>query len=402
VSTVASYHARFDDDVAAVVAALTASNTGFRERLEAAGIDSAKVSTVADLDQLPILSKDEVIELQRAAPPFGGLLSEGATLRRVFQSPGPLYEPEPAVSDPWRFAGALSAAGIGANDVVLNAFGYHLSPAGAMFDEACAAVGATVLPAGVGNKDLQVQACQDLGVTAYIGPPSYLKALLERADEIGVPSSVRIERAFVSAEPLPSSLRTWLTQRVPVVRQGYGTAEAGSLAYECDQLDGMHVAEDALVQVCDLSSGAAVEDEREGQVVVTLRRTDYAVVRFGTGDLSAWTPGACPCGRTTPRLRGLLGRVGAAVKVRGMFLHPHQVEQVVLGVDGVADYRMTIDRVEHQDIVQCQVVANGSNGLVAERVGRAIRDGLRFACEVTVVPSLPRDVARFVDHRTWD
>ena len=402
VNPVSAYHAALDGEVAAVVTALASRNSSFRQRLQAAGLDAGNIRTVVDLDRLPIVTKDEVMDMQRASPPFGGLLSEDATIRRVFQSPGPIYEPEPNLADPWRFAAALSAAGFGPDDIVLNAFGYHLSPAGAMFDEACRAVGATVLPAGVGSKDLQARACLDVGITAYVGPPSYLKALLERVEEMGVDSGLKLERAFVSGEPLPPSLRSWLSERVTTIRQGYGTAEAGSLAYECDQLEGMHVADDAIVQVCDLTSGVALEDETEGQVVVTLSRIDYAVVRFGTGDLSAWLLEPCPCGRRTPRLRGWLGRVGAAVKVRGMFLHPRQVERVVRGVQGVADYRMVIDRVEHRDVVRCEVVPDGDRSLIAERVGDAIRDGLRFACEVTVVAPLPRDAERFVDQRSWE
>jgi phenylacetate-CoA ligase len=402
VNPVSAYQTALDGEVAAVVTTLASRNAGFRHRLQAAGLETADLRTVADLDRLPIVTKDQVMDMQRASPPFGGLLSDDAALRRVYQSPGPIYEPEPNLEDPWRFARALSAAGFGPDDIVLNAFAYHLSPAGAMFDEACQALGATLLPAGVGNKNLQVQACLDLGITAYIGPPSYLKALLERVEEMGVDSGLKLERAFVSGEPLPPSLRSWLSERVTTIRQGYGTAEAGHLAYECDQLEGMHVADDAIVQVCDLTSGAALEDETEGQVVVTLSRTDYAVVRFGTGDLSAWVPEPCPCGRRTPRLRGWLGRVGAAVKVRGMFLHPRQVERVVRGVQGVADYRMIIDRTEHRDVVRCEIVPDGDRRLLTERVGEAIRAGLRFACEVTVVAPLPRDAERFIDARTWE
>jgi hypothetical protein len=161
VNPVSAYHTALDGEVAAVVTALASRNAGFRQRLEAAGLETADLRTVADLDRLPIVTKDQVMDMQRASPPFGGLLSDDATLRRVYQSPGPIYEPEPNLDDPWRFARALSAAGFGPDDVVLNAFGYHLSPAGAMFDEACQALGAALLPAGVGNKDMQVQACLD-------------------------------------------------------------------------------------------------------------------------------------------------------------------------------------------------------------------------------------------------
>jgi len=208
-----------------------------------------------------VLSKDELLELQLADPPFGGLLSPEAKPRRVFQSPGPLYEIDDGAADPWRFAPALRLAGFHSDDVVLNAFGYHLSPAGAMFEQAVLALGGTVVPGGVGGLDLQARACRDLGVTAYVGLPSYLKALLEKADELGLePASWPLERAFVTAEPLPAALRSWLEERIGLVRQGYGTAEAGNLGFECDAREGLHVPDDALVQVCDLTTGEPLWD----------------------------------------------------------------------------------------------------------------------------------------------
>jgi phenylacetate-CoA ligase len=395
----ATYQRRFDGRVGELVVAAGERSAGFRARLAAHGLTAADLDDVAALDRLPVLTKDELLAQQQAAPPFGGMLADDAHVRRVFQSPGPLYEPELGSGDGWRWAPALEAAGFSSDDVVLVAFGFHLSPAGAMFEAACVALGATVLPAGVGSKDLQVRACHDLDVTAYIGPPSYLKALLDAADEAGV--ELAIARAFVTAEPLPPSLRSLLEARVAVIRQGYGTAETGHLGSECEAREGMHVPEDALVQICDLTTGAARDDEADGQVVVTLFETDYPVVRFGTGDLSSWLHAPCSCGSAAPRIRGWAGRVGDAVKVRGMFLHPMQVAQTMTGVSGVVRYRVLVDRVEHRDELRCEVVTDEDAAEVAERVTQRFREGLRFNVEVAVVEALPDDAPAFEDRRDW-
>lgn len=401
--TLAAYQQALAGPVADALAALGDRNDGFVRRLEAAGLQVSDLAVGDGLARLPVVTKDDVRELQLADPPFGGLLSRGEHPRRIFQSPGPMYEPEPDEADPWRFAEALTAAGFDAQDRVLNAFGHHLSPAGAMFEQASMAVGATVLPIGVGSRDLQVRAAVDVGATAYVGPPSYLKALLDTAGDLGIADELVLARAFVTAEPLPPGLRAWLTDHVPVVRQGYGTAEAGNIAYECDRMEGMHVASGALVQICALDDGQPVTDaDRPGQVVVTVPRADYPVVRFGTGDLSAWMAEPCGCGTTTPRIRGWLGRVGQAVKVRGMFLHPQQVDELMRTLP-VAAYRVEIDRVAHKDRVWCMVVAaDRAPDDLPDLVRRSFKDGLRFSCEVETVDSLPDDVEPFADLRTWD
>jgi phenylacetate-CoA ligase len=395
------YARSFDERVAALVPEAAARVALFASRLRAAGLEPHEVSDVAALDRLPVLSKDELLNLQAAQPPFGGLLAEGAKVRRVFQSPGPLYEPEPAVRDPWRVAPALECAGFGVGDIVLNAASYHLSPLGAMFEEGIFALGGTVVPGGVGNLELQARCCRDLGVTAYVGLPSYLKALLERAEEADLdPASWPLERAFVAAEPLPPSLRDWLEQRVPTVRQGYGTAEAGILGYECELREGLHVAHEALVQVCDLTTGESQWDGSEGEVVVTVFSPDYPLIRLGTGDLSAFMTEPCPCGRPTPRLAGWLGRVGEAVKVRGMFLHPRQAQATVGGVPGVDRFRLVIDRENHRDTLRCEVVSDDPE--IAAVVKERIRSGLRFDAEVVLVDAIGDDEPVIVDLRTWD
>jgi phenylacetate-CoA ligase len=399
----AEFARRFDGPVASVLPETAARVPAFAERLGRAGVRPGELVDVASLDRLPVLTKDELVVVQADAPPFGGLLAPGAGVRRIFQSPGPLYEPEVEGDDQWRWAPALRAAGFSSRDIVLNAFAYHLTPAGAMFEQAVLALGATVVPAGVGNLDLQARACRDLGITAFIGLPSYLKALLEKAEELGLdPASWPLERAFVAAEPLPGSLRDWLLERVAVIRQGYGTAECGNLGYECEAMSGLHVPDDALVQVCDLSSGEALWDGSEGQVVATLFSPDYAVVRFGTGDLSAFLLEPCTCGLETPRLAGWLGRVGEAVKVRGMFLHPRQAAAALAGIPEVGAFQFVIERVDHRDVLHCRVVAKAGvdPATLADSVRDQIQSALRLKAEVELVPELDGE-ALIVDERDW-
>ncbi|WP_374999916.1 phenylacetate--CoA ligase family protein [Aeromicrobium sp. CTD01-1L150] len=373
---------------------------GFAARLKAAGMEPTAVRSVADLSALPVLPKDQVIGLQREQPPFGGVLAEGAEVVRVFQSPGPLYEPQLAGADSWRWGQVLADMGVGPGDTVLNCFGYHLSPAGAMMEEGARAVGARVLPGGIGNLDLQVQAIADLGLTAYVGLPSYLKSLIERFHEAGHPAqSWRLERAMVTAEPMPDTLRVLLSEHVGTVRMAYGTGETGLLAYENGDGAAMVLADGVLVQVCDIASGEPITDDTEGEVVVTVLRPDYPLARFGTGDVSGWTLG--PDGSL--RLRGVLGRTGSAVKVKGMFLHPAQVTSVMDTLPQVADYRFVIGRVDHRDTLRCEVVAEPGADLDAlvAAVGERVREGLRFRADVVPVETLTEGDGPLVDTRDW-
>jgi phenylacetate-CoA ligase len=375
---------------------------GFAARLERAGLTPDEVCRAGGLDALPVLAKDDLVELQRADPPHGGLLDPDADVARWFTSPGPLYEPQLEGAD-WRWGQALADLGVGEGDIVVNCFGYHLSPAGAMLEQGARSVGAAVVPAGIGAQDLQVRLIADLGVTAYTGLPSYLKALIDRFDDAGLDrASWRLERALMTAEPLPDSLRALLAERVPHVRMAYGTGETGLLAWEPageEPGNGLVLADGVHVQVCEIGTGVPLTDDTEGEVVITLLRADYPLVRFGTGDLSAWMLG--PDGSL--RLRGVLGRVGAAVKVRGMFLHPRQVEAVMAGVEGVADYRFVIERENHRDQMRCEVVAvDGVDGSALEQaVASAVKNGLRFSTEVHAVESLEEGDGPLVDRRDW-
>ena len=384
-----------------LIAHLADRAPAFARRLEAAGLSPADIRSEADLSRIPVLRKDDLLDLQAQEPPFGGLLAvDIGALKRVFQSPGPIYEPEADRADYWRWASALEAAGFRAGDVVLNAFGYHLTPAGAMFEEGLRAVGCTVLPGGVGNQEQQVRAMHALGVNGYVGLPSYLKALLDKADQLGLP--LKVEKAFVTAEPLPPSLRAELQSRgVATVRQGYGTAECGNLGYECEAEDGWHIPDDVIVQICDLNSGQPVPPGEVGEVVVTVLHEEYALVRFGTGDLSALNTAPCPCGRTNPRLVGWLGRVGDAVKVRGMFLHPRQLRDLMARFPEVVRWQAVITREAHKDYLTLEVVAPDAPTDLEERLTAAARDALKFRLQVRRVADLPADAKPIRDTRTW-
>jgi phenylacetate-CoA ligase len=375
---------------------------GFATRLQAAGLAPEAIRTVDDLNRLPVLSKDRLMELQQADPPFGGFLAcAPGELKRIFQSPGPMYEPEPRVPDYWRWASAYRAAGFQAGDVVLNAFSYHLTPAGAMCEEGLFAIGCAVIPGGVGNQEQQLHLLHDLNVTGYVGLPSYLKALLEKAASMNLTLSLR--RALVSAEPLPPSLRSVLENYGVDVFQVFGTAECGNLGYECSEKNGWHIPDDVLVQVCDLTTGEPLPPGQTGQVVVTLLHSDYAIVRFGTGDLSSLNVEPCACGRASYRLMGWQGRAGDAVKVRGMFLHPRQLQQFLLAFSEIARWQAVITRIDHKDFLTLRVepTLQADTATLSERLMHAASETIKFHPTVEIVSEL-NNPAPILDERVWE
>lgn len=382
-----------------LLAAVAGRAQALDRRLARARSDG-RVSTLEELHAVPVLAKDSLPELQAANPPLGGLLAADAPVVRLFASPGPIYEPQLAGDDPWHWGPALAACGIGAGDVVLNCFSYHLSPAGAMFDEACRAVGAVVVPGGVGGIDVQAQVIEALGVTGYVGLPSYLAALAEKYDAAGLdPGRWRVAKALVTAEPLPDPLRSRLTEWVDTVLMAYGTAECGLIGHETGPGSGLLVPPSVYVEVCDPDTGRPVEPGQPGEVVVSVLDRDYPLVRFGTGDVSRWVLGASG----DLRLAGVLGRVGAAVKVRGMFVHPHQAGQVVgeLCRAGAEAARFVVDRDGDKDRLRLELVAAGGSdrdGLVDIAVSRS-REVLRVRPEVVLLDSLEDGV--LVDARDW-
>ena len=389
-----------------IITHLASHAPGFARRLKDADLNPNMVHTPDDLNALPIIRKDNLVELQAADPPFGGFLAcEPGELKRIFQSPGPIYDPESRMDDYWRWKSAMQATGFAPGDVVINCFGYHLTPAGAMFEEGLWATGCAVIPGGIGNQEQQVHVLHDLKVVGYVGLPSYLKALIEKAEELGL--ELYVKKAFFTAEPLPPSLRAWLNEHgVTVARQGYGTAECGNLGYECEEENGWHLPDDAIIQVCDINSGQSLSLGETGEIVVTILNDDYALVRFGTGDLSSLNIDPCPCGRTSARLMGWQGRIGDAVKVRGMFLHPKQVADFMARFPEVTRWQAVITREQHKDFLALHVITGPDTEEpdLTVKLAQAAKDALRFQLEVKSVTedSLPPDSPPIRDKRTWE
>lgn len=400
-NALAEYRQRAAPQVLATLGRAAGRVPALDRRVAEAGL-AGGVPDLDRLDDVAVLTKDMLPALQRSEPPLGGLVADGARVVRLFASPGPIYEPQLGGEDPWKWAPALQACGIGAGDVVLNCFSYHLSPAGAMFDEACRAAGAVVVPGGVGGADVQAQVVADLAVTAYIGLPSYLRGLVDRYDALGLDRGRwQVEKALVTAEPLPDPLRTVLSERVSTVLMAYGTAEAGLIGFETRPGGGLVVPADIYVEVCDPDTGAPVPAGEPGEVVVSTLSPDYPLMRFGTGDVSRWTLGAAG----DLRLAGVLGRVGAAVKVRGMFVHPHQAREVVqaLAASGGVAARFVVDNEAGRDVLRLEVVAadGADREALTQRAGELTRDSLRVRPEVVLVGSLAEGDP-LVDVRRWD
>ena len=362
--------------------------------LEAAGID-ARPSSLADLEALPVLRKSELMARQAEAPPWGGIPVSGAT--RVFQSPGPIFEPGGAGRDWWRFGRFLHAAGFGPGDVVQNTFSYHFTPAGAMFESGAEAVGALVFAAGPGQTEQQVRAAAALGVTAYAGTPDYLAAILARADEMGVDLSA-IRKAAVSAGPLFPHVRQGYADRGIACLQCYGTADVGLIAFETPAMDGMVIDEGIVVEIVTPGTGRRVPEGEVGEVVVTLLAADYPLVRFGTGDLSSILPGQSACGRTNARLSGWKGRADQATKVKGMFVRPEQVAQLLERHPEVARARVEVGHNGTSDTMLVKVEAPEAD---TARLAASISEVMKLRADVSIVDpgSLPRDGVVIADLR---
>ncbi len=368
-------------------------------RADLAGLDPAAIRTPADLARLPVLRKSDLVAAQAERPPFGGLTSPQAAFTHLFQSPGPIYEPGRVEGDWFRLGRFLRACGIGAGDVVQNCFGYHLTPAGMMFDTAARAVGAAVIPAGTGQTELQARAAAHLGATAYAGTPDYLKVIIEKADELDL--KLGIVRAAVSGGALFPSLRDWYAERGIACRQCYATADLGNIAYESEAMEGLIVDEGVVVEIVTPGTGDPVADGEVGEVVVTALTPDYPLIRFATGDLSAILPGISPCGRTNARVRGWMGRADQTAKIKGMFVRPEQVAELVrrLNADRA---RVTVTRDGEADMMHVAVEAEspGDAGTLDVAVREVLK--LRGTVEAVAPGSLPRDGKVIDDQRRYE
>ncbi len=375
-----------------------------------ATVDAAAVTTRAALAALPVTRKHELLERQQTAraaggDPFGGFsaigwraLGSARPARRVFQSPGPIYEPEGAGVDYWRFARALFAAGLRAGDLVHNSFSHHLTPAGSMMETGAHAIGCTVFPGGVGNTELQVQAMAELRPDAYVGTPSFLRIALEKADALGL-SLPSLKKASVGGEAFPAALRDALRARGIEAYQSYGTADLGLVAYETEARAGLVLDEGVIVEIVRPGTGDPVPEPQPGQaaevgeVVVTTLNPDYPLLRFGTGDLSALLPGPCPTGRSNRRIRGWLGRADQTVKVRGMFVHPGQVAEVLRRHPEVLRARLVVEGEMANDRMTLRAECAGAPEGLAERLAQSLRDVTKLRGEVALLApgSLPND-----------
>jgi phenylacetate-CoA ligase len=359
-----------------------------------ADVDPAAVATRAALARLPILRKSDLAALQKPARPFGGLAAtQWGRIRRVFASPGAIYEPEGEAPDYWRLARALYAAGFRAGDLVHNCFSYHLTPAGSMLETGAHALGCTVFPGGTGQTEQQVAAIADLRPAGYVGTPSFLRIILERAAELGI-ALPSLAKALVSAEPFPPSLRDAFKARGIDAYQVYATADVGAIAYETPPRDGLVVDEGVLVEIVRPGTGDPVPPGDVGEVVVTtLASADYPLIRFATGDLSAVLPGVSACGRTNQRIKGWLGRADQTTKVKGMFVHPAQVAAIVQRHPQVRRARLVVDNPEGTDRMMLHVEVCGVEPQLADALVESIREVTKLRGEVQfrAVDELPND-----------
>ena len=378
-----------------------------------ATVSPADITSWAAWAQVPVTRKTELLErqkAQRATDPFGGYSTIGwRALRglqgaqRVFQSPGPIYEPEGTSVDYWRIARALLAAGFEPGDLVHNSFSYHLTPGAWMMESGAQAIGCTVFPGGVGNTEIQLQAMVDLQPQAYCGTPSFLRILLEKAAEthIALPS---LKKALVSGEAFPPSLRDWLQERGIQGYQAYATADVGLVAYETPAREGLVIDEGVIVEIVRPGTGTPVPDGEVGEVVVTVLHPQYPLVRFGTGDLSAVLAGTCPTGRTNRRIKGWMGRADQTAKVRGMFVHPSQVAEVVRRHPQVLRARLVVEGEMANDRMTLRIESAAQDDALTQAVAQSVRDITKLRADVQwgAPGSLPNDGKVIEDARRYD
>ncbi len=372
--------------------ALAKTNSSFFGKLYA-DIDPMAINTREALRQLPVIRKPDVQDAQNAEPPFGGLNAVPVgDMAHVYMSPGPIFEPDGAQRDHWRYARALYAAGFRRGDIVHNTLSYHLTPAGGLVETGCRAIGCAVFPGGVGNTEMQVDAIERLRPTAYAGTPSFLRILLEKADELGKDSS-SYTKASVGAEPLPPSLRQWFEDRGIVTTQGYGTADIGLIAYESLPVEGMIVDEGLIFEVCRPGTGEPVAEGEVGEIVVTTFNSIYPLIRYGTGDMTAILPGASPCGRTNTRIKGWMGRADQSCKVRGMFVHAKLVGEIVARHDGIDKARIVVTNPDNRDQMTLKVEASNGDAALLDALKESVTTVTKLRGEVEIVApgSLPND-----------
>jgi phenylacetate-CoA ligase len=372
------------------------------------GVDATAITSRHALAALPVTRKHELLErqqAQRAQTPFGGFatIGFGADMPRVFASPGPIYEPEGRANDYWRMARAMFAAGFRAGELIHNCFSYHFVPAGSMMETGAHALGCSVFPAGTGQTEQQVQAMAELRPAGYIGTPSFLKIIVEKADAMGV-ALPSVTKAMFGAEAFPPSLCDWFLARGIRGYQSFGSADLGLIAYETQAREGLVIDESVLVEIVRPGTGDPVPEGEVGELVVTSLNPVYPLIRFGTGDLSAILPGRCPTGRTNVRIKGWMGRADQTTKIRGMFVHPGQVQAIAKRFPEVTKARLVVRGEMANDSMTLQVETScGGPDSLVEKIGAAIREvtKLRGDVELVLPGSLPNDGKVIEDARSY-
>ncbi len=368
-----------------------------------AGVNPYAVGSREALAQLPLTRKRDLIALQKAHPPFGGLNAVArGNAKRVFASPGPIYELQGKETDPWRMARVLYAAGFRHGDLLHNCFSYHFTPGAFLFEGGARKLGCAVFPGGVGQTEQQVQAMADLRPDGYGGTPSFLRIILEKADEMGADLS-SLKKACVSGEALPAATRAMIEARGIAIRQCYATADIGAIAYETEGGEGMVVEEDILLEIVRPGTGEPIPPGEVGEIVVTTFNADYPLIRFATGDLSALLPGRSPCGRTNVRIKGWLGRADQTTKVKGMFVHPEQVAEIGRRYPEVGRLRLVVDNPDAQDrmVLHCETT-RGSEDL-AKALVNSLREITKLRGETAFCApgDLPNDGKVIEDKRVY-
>jgi phenylacetate-CoA ligase len=371
-------------------------------------IDPLEIKSVKDLEKLPVISREELVKLQKEEPPFGGFSAPYVMTDRIFTSPGPVYEPHLTEKDPIWGRGYY-AAGFRKGDIVLNAFSYHMVAAGLTFHSGLRRIGATVIPSGASSTENQVQLIRDLRATGYTGTPSFLMAIIKKAEEMGYnfKNDFNVRRASFVAEPLQPSLREKFEKEYGIdTYQMYGATEVGDVAYECRAKSGWHICEEVIVEIVDPATGKQVDPGELGEVVVTRLNHLFFLFRFGTGDLSKVIKERCPCGRTSLRLAGISGRVGEATKVRGMFIAPSQLKAVSSRF-GELRLQAVVDREGFKDILTLRVEAE-KEGSDRTKVEREFENVFREICTVKIDKlefiekgTLSEKDNLIVDQRSW-
>ena len=391
----------------AQVAHAKAHAPAFSESLQ--DVDAASVNSRAALAKLPVIRKYELLERQKASRAAGGnvfggfsTLGFGKAMPRVFASPGTIYEPEGTRPDYWRMARTMFAAGFRPGELIHNCFSYHFTPAGSMMETGAHALGCTVFPGGIGQTEQQVGAMAELQPAGYIGTPSFLKIIIEKAAEMGV-ALPSLRKALVSGEAFPPSLRDWMTAKGVDAYQCYATADVGLIAYETAAREGLVLDEGVIVEIVRPGTGDPVPEGEVGELVITSLNPDYPLIRFGTGDLSAILPGTCPTGRTGQRIKGWMGRADQTTKIRGMFVHPEQVDQIAKRFPEVLRARLVVSGAMAQDVMTLKVESGSAADGLAERLAEAVRDvtKLRAAVELGAPGSLPNDGKVIEDARSY-